>query len=182
MGGSLVQCKGRVGGACCQVVAPLLNFFSVTIPLPLSSAVCMCRKHTCEVKHYGCFSGFRLLVHASFYTRVIASFCPLTLFSVYYWNRHPDSLPLSSCSGLFTAARKSGQQQPDRPSGVSARKTLTGLTKRQPSTEALVRGGRRDKRGGRGTGGWLVSTLSRFSTQNGTMFLFGNRRALKNWS
>lgn len=138
----------------------------------------MCRKHTCEVKHYGCFSGFRLLVHASFYTRVIASFGPLTLFSLYYWNRHPDSLPLSPCSGLFTAARKSGQQQPDRPSGVSARKTLTGLTKRQPSTEALVRGGSWDKREG-GDGGQLVSTLSRFSTQNGTMFPFGNRRALK---
>lgn len=27
MGGSLVRCKGQVGGACCQVVALLLAFF-----------------------------------------------------------------------------------------------------------------------------------------------------------
>lgn len=76
----------------------------------------------------GCGMLHMLHVHACFYARAIASFGLLTLFFLHYRSCRPDSLPLSACSGLFTAARKSPRQQTDRSSGVCACKSFTGLT------------------------------------------------------
>lgn len=72
-----------------------------------------------------------------------------------YWGCLPDSLPLSPCPGLFTAACNSSQQRTDRSSGVCARKTFTGLANcsRRPGG-----GVGRDREGG--VGGHLQQLVS----------------------
>lgn len=179
-GGSSVQCKGR-GRTCCQVgplTWPLLLVFSCYY----FSAVVFSHLHVLQThlwsKTWVLFKWLhvarpRLLLHAC--DRVFLSPDPcLCIIGA-----------VTLIHSLYGHVQAYLQQPVSHPSSRQTVPLACAPVKLlQASQTAAIDSGAGSGagiNGGMGDGGRLVSTLSRYSTQNGTMFTFGNGRVWKKW-